>query len=263
MTSIAINGAAGRMGRRLIALSTEDEHLRLVAAIEHSEHPQLGQDVGAIAAIDRLGVNLTDKIINQIDVLIDFTSPAGTMAAVRACLETNVAMVIGTTGLTQADHQVIDEAAKTIPILQSPNMSLAVNLLFALAGQVAKRLGDDYDIEITEAHHRFKKDAPSGTAIGIASAICQATGKDLDKDVIFGRHGQDVPRSRGQIAVHAMRMGDVVGEHSTCFATLGERLEMTHVATTRDIFVRGALAASKWLAGKSPGRYRMQDVLGL
>lgn len=263
MILIAINGAAGRMGRRLIALTTEDDQLKLAAAMEHSEHPQLGQDAGVLAGVERQGVDLTDKMTGQVDVLIDFTSPKACLAAVRACVEARTAMVIGTTGLTQSDHDVIDEAAQSIPILQAPNMSLAVNLMFALAGQVAQRLGDDYDIEITEAHHRFKKDAPSGTAMAIVSAVCQATNRDLEKDVIYGRQGQDVPRERRQVAVHAMRMGDVVGEHSARFAALGERLEITHIATSRDIFVRGALAASKWVVGQSPGRYRMQDVLGL
>lgn len=263
MISIAINGAAGRMGRRLVAICAQDDQLRLAVAIEHTGHPQLGQDAGTVAGVEPLQAILTEKLAAKADALIDFTVASATPAALAACVETGTAMVIGTTGLDHRDHRAIDDAAQQIPVLQSPNMSLGVNLMFALTGQVAKLLGDDYDIEITEAHHRYKKDAPSGTALGIASAICDATGKLIDHDVIYDRHGQDVPRQRGQIGVHALRMGDVVGEHTVRFATLGERLEISHVATTRDIFARGALTAAKWLAGKPAGRYSMRDVLGL
>jgi 4-hydroxy-tetrahydrodipicolinate reductase len=262
MTSIAINGAAGRMGRRLVALASEDAGLTLAAAIDRTE---IGEDAGLLAGVKTLGVPVTPALTKKVDALIDFTVPAGTRGAIEACLKTGSALVIGTTGLTAGDHKLIDDAAKAIAVLQAPNMSLGVNLLFALAAQVARRLGDDYDIEITEAHHRFKKDAPSGTALGIAQAICEATGKDIIKDVVHGRHGDDVTRKRGQIGMHALRMGDVVGEHTASFATLGERLELTHLATTRDSFARGALHAAKWLAepGRKPGRYRMADVLGL
>jgi 4-hydroxy-tetrahydrodipicolinate reductase len=147
--------------------------------------------------------------------------------------------------------------------LQAPNMSLGVNLLFALAGKVAKQLGDDYDIEIVETHHRYKVDAPSGTAMGIAKAICDATDKDINNDVIHGRHGLDVQRERGQIGMHALRSGDVVGRHTVSFGALGEELQLTHIASTRDVFVHGALQAAKWLGGRRPGRYTMADVLGL
>jgi 4-hydroxy-tetrahydrodipicolinate reductase len=171
-------------------------------------------------------------------------------------------MVVGTTGLSDGDHAAIDEAGKIIPVLQAPNMSLGVNLLFALAARAARQLGDDYDIEIVEAHHRFKVDAPSGTALGIARAICDATGKDMAKDLVHGREGES-PRQRGQIGMHALRLGDVVGRHTVSFATLGEELQLTHNATSRDVFARGALRAAQWLAGKPAGRYGMADVLGL
>lgn len=262
MISIAINGAAGRMGRRLVALAAEDSDLRVVGALDRTE---VGQDAGLLAGIKKLDVPVTPSLSGKVDAVIDFTVPAGTRAAIETCVKTGSALVIGTTGLTEADQKLIDDAAGQIAVLQAPNMSLGVNLLFALAAQVARRLGDDYDIEITEAHHRFKKDAPSGTALGIAQAICEATGKSITKDVVHGRHGDDVTRQRGQIGMHALRMGDVVGEHTASFATLGERLELTHVATTRDVFARGALRAAKWLAApdRKPGRYRMADVLGL
>ena len=263
MISIAINGAAGRMGQRLISLCAEDHSLRVGAAIEHPDHPRLGQDAGAVAAVAPVGTPLATGFEGRVDVLVDFTIPAATRTALRTCVEAGTAIVIGTTGLGPADHDALAEAAETIPVLQSPNMSLGVNLMFALAGQVAKRLGDDYDIEITDAHHRGKIDAPSGTALGIAAAICHATGKDMEKDVLCGRRSQDAQRRRGQIGVHALRMGDVVGEHTARFATLGERLEITHIATTRDIFARGALTAAKWLAGRPPALYNMKHVLGL
>lgn len=262
-TRVAIFGAAGRMGRRLVALALEDTSLKLAAAVEHARHELLGQDAGAVAGSPAAGVAIAADLPQGVEVMIDFTSPAGTRAALELALARRIPLVIGTTGLTADDHARIDEAARTIPVLQAPNMSLGVNLLFALAAQVARQLGDDYDIEIFESHHRFKKDAPSGTAVGIVQSICKATGKDLAKDVVQGRHGDDVPRVRGQIGVHALRMGDVVGEHTVCYAALGERLELTHKASNRDVFARGALKAAAWLAGRKPSRYHMKDVLGL
>jgi len=263
MTKVAINGAAGRMGQRLVALTEESTARELAAAVERAGHPQLGQDAGTIAGIGAQGVALTDKLAAGPAVMIDFTAPVATRAAIAACVAAKVSLVIGTTGLTADDQAAIDEAGKSIAILQAPNMSLGVNLLFALAGQVAKRLGDDYDIEIVEAHHRFKINAPSGTALGIARAICDATGKDIDKDVVHGRHGDDCERKRGEIGMHALRMGDVVGDHTASFATLGERLELRHIASNRDVFAHGALKAAAWLARQKPGRYHMKDVLGL
>lgn len=263
MIRIAINGAAGRMGRRLIALASEDAQLKVTGAIEHDQQPLLGQDAGVVAGVKPLNVPIAVRLPAELDAVIDFTIPLATRNILDQCVQRKIALVIGTTGLSDADHKLIDAAAKTIAVLQAPNMSLGVNLLLALAAQVAKRLGDDYDIEITEAHHRFKKDAPSGTAMGLAQAICDATGKDIHKDLDHGREGDDVTRQRGRIGMHALRMGDVVGEHTVSYATLGERIELTHIATSRDIFARGALRAAKWLAGKPAGRYHMKDVLGL
>lgn len=252
------------MGCRLVALAAQDELLGVAAALERAGHPSIGKDAGAVAGVEPLDVAVSEEVGDaKPEVLIDFTVPQAMRSALARCVASGTAMVIGTTGLTGDDEAAIDQAAQTIPVLQAPNMSLGVNLLFELAGRVAKQLGDDYDIEITEAHHRFKKDAPSGTALGIARSICQATGKDIDRDVVHGRHGPDVPRQRGQIGMHALRMGDVVGEHIVMFTTLGERLEIAHTATNRDIFARGALTAAKWLAGKPAGRYGMSDVLGL
>lgn len=263
MTKVAVHGCAGRMGRRLVALISADEQLELVAALEHPAHELLGRDAAQLAGIDPTGVPITADLTVEVDVLIDFTVPAATRSAVELCLRQQVAMVIGTTGLNAGDEQHLDDAAANIALMQAPNMSLGVNLLFALAGQVASRLGDDYDIEIVETHHRLKKDAPSGTALGIARAICNATGKDLAKDLIYDRHGPDVQRQAGQIGMHALRSGDVVGRHTVSFGTIGEELQLTHIATDRDVFVRGALRAAKWVVKQKPGRYGMADVLGL
>ncbi len=269
--SVAINGAAGRMGRRLVALGAEDGQLRIAAALEATSQPLLGQDVGLIAGTGAIGTLLADQLAAGVaQVMIDFTVPAGCRAAIRTCTELSranpekpVALVIGTTGLTAEDHQLIDQAAKVIPILQAANMSLGVNLLLGLAAQVARQLGDDYDIEIVETHHNKKVDAPSGTALAIAQAVCDATGKSMQTDLVHGRSGGHVPRKRGEIGMHALRSGDIVGKHTISFGTVGEELALTHTATTRDVFAKGALHAARWLVGKPVGRYGMKDVLGL
>ena len=263
MTRIAIHGAGGRMGRRLVALTHEDEKLILAGAIEYPQHEALGVDAGILAGVGETGIKLGCDLPGDVDVVIDFALPIATSKIIQTCVDHKTALVIGTTGLSEQTLADIDEAAKSIAILQAPNMSLGVNLLFALAGQVAKQLGDDYDIEIIEAHHRFKRDAPSGTAFGIAQSICNATGKDIEKDVVHGRHGDDVQRKRGEIGMHSLRLGEEIGRHTACFATLGEEIQLTHKATSRDVFVRGALQAAKWIAGKPAGRYGMPDVLGL
>lgn len=264
MTRLAIHGAAGRMGRRLVALAHEDGDLAVAAGVEASGHPALGQDIGELAAVGAISVPLSSQLPSDgVDVLIDFSAPAPTRIAIDACTESGIKMVIGTTGLSDEDQDRIDRAGQSIAILQAPNMSLGVNLLFALVADVARRLGDEYDIEIVEAHHRFKVDAPSGTAVRLAEVICDATNKDMSRDVVYDRHGEEVPRKRGQIGMHALRLGDVVGRHSVSFATPGEEIQITHVATTRDVFARGALRAAKWLADRPPGRYRLSDVLEL
>lgn len=265
MIQVAINGATGRMGRRLVALAGEDAGLKVVAALDHAGSALLGQDAGRVAGGDEVGVAVSDTLLADAakpDVLIDFSIQPAVVAVVKLCVEHGIPLVTGTTGLTDADQQAINEASKTIAVLQAPNMSLGVNLLFALAGQVAKQLGDDYDIEVVEAHHRFKQDAPSGTAMGLIQSICDATGKDIDKDVKHGRSGND-PRVPGEIGAHALRLGDEVGRHTVSFATLGEEVQLTHRASTRDTFAKGALRAAKWLHGKPAGRYTMKDVLGL
>ena len=261
--TVAIAGAAGRMGRRLVALASETPGVELVEAFEHPDHEAVGADSGELAGTGPNEIAITEGPTTKADVLIDFTSPAALGNLLLFCSQEDVGLVIGTTGLGAADHAAIDEAAQSVPIVQAPNMSLGVNLLFTLAAAAAKQLGEDYDIEVLEAHHRYKKDAPSGTAMGIAGAICEATGRSIEDDLVYERRGQTGERERGKIGMQTLRMGDVVGEHTAFFAGLGERIELRHVATSRDTFARGALRAAAWLNNKPAGRYDMKDVLGL
>jgi 4-hydroxy-tetrahydrodipicolinate reductase len=258
---LAITGAAGRMGRRLVALGRE-AGWEIVGAMERPDHPMQGRDAGELAGIGPIGTPITFDLRPTPDVLIDFTSPASMRHWLKTCRDRGIPMVVGTTGLHEKDQSSIDTAAADIPILQAPNMSLGVNLLIKIVADAAKRLGDEYDIEIVESHHRFKKDAPSGTALGFAEAILAATGKKRDA-LIHGRHGDDVPRCSGQIGIHSLRVGDEIGKHTVYFAALGERLELGHTATNRDTFAHGALRAAKWLAERKPGRYSIADVLGM
>jgi len=262
MTSIAITGASGRMGKRLIALAREAAVFQIVGAIVRPNHPQLQQDAGEVAGIGAINVPLTFDLRPAPQVLIDFTNPPAMRHWLKTCRDRGIAMLIGTTGLHRVDHAAIDRAAEDIPILQAPNMRLGVAVLNKVCGEVARMLGDDYDIEILEAHHRFKKDAPSGTAMSLADSILAATGKTREQ-LAMGRHGDDVPRKRGEVGMHSLRMGDETGRHTIYFSALGERLELAHVATNRDTFVHGALKAAEWLARQKPGRYQIADVLGL
>ena len=262
MTTLAITGSAGRMGARLVALARQSADLQLVAAIERPDHPAQGRDAGEAAGMGPINLPITPDLRPTPDVLIDFTAPGSMRHWLKTCRDRGIAMVIGTTGLQPPDHASIEQAAADIAVLQAPNMSLGVNVLFKIAAEVARLLGDEYDIEIVEGHHRFKKDAPSGTAVGLADAILQATGKTREA-LVHDRHGDDVVRKPGEIGMHSLRIGDEVGRHTAYFAALGERLELTHVATNRDTFVHGALRAAKWLVGQKPARYTMASLLGL
>jgi len=260
---LAVCGAGGRMGLRVIALASERSEFRLVAAIDRHDSPLIGLDAGSAAGSKSIGVKVSVALDSPADVLIDFSAPAATRKIVPVCADHNVAMVIGTTGLSQEEHRLIDAAAKKVPILQASNTSLGVNVLLDVAAQVARQLGLDYDIELVEVHHNQKKDAPSGTALSVLERICAATGREVDTALVHGRHGSEVGRIPGSIGVHAVRMGDVVGEHTIYFSGPGERIEIKHVATTRDTFARGALRAAEFISGRPPGRYTMADVLGL
>ena len=262
MIRIAINGAGGRMGGRLVDLASQEKDMAVVAALEQPGHNALGRDAGELAGCGSLGVELACEWTAPTDVLIDFTSPEGTLLRLAEAVETGVAVVIGTTGLNDEQKAKIAEAAQKIPVLFAPNMSVGVNLLFRLVGEVAAALGEDYDIEIVEAHHRFKKDAPSGTALHLAEKIVEATGHSMADDVVHGREGIVGARGPKEIGMHAVRAGDIVGDHTVIYSTLGERIELTHRAHTRDTFVRGALRCARFLADKPPGLYSMANVLG-
>lgn len=260
MIKIAISGVSGRMGRRISALAIESERFDIVAALEGAGHEHLGADAGELAGVGTFGVPVTVEMRGEPEVLIDFSQPEATLQWVGHCRKRDVAMVVGTTGLTESQLSELADAASEIPIVHAANMSMGVNLLLRVAAEVAKALGEDYDVEISETHHRFKKDAPSGTAIALARAICEATGRDYGETATLGRGGKH-PRKPGEIGMHALRLGDTVGEHQVHFGNLGETVTLAHSAHTRDTFVRGALRAARWVAGRKPGLYSMQDVL--
>ena len=262
MTKIGITGAAGRMGRRIAALAIEGEQFDVVAAMDIAGHAEMGKDIGELAGVGAFGVALDTELADTPDVVIDFSLPEGTMRWLPICREKGIAMVIGTTGLTESQRAEIADAASEIPIVHAANMSVGVNVLLKVLGDVAAALGPDYDIEVSETHHRFKQDAPSGTAIALARSICDGIGKEYGEVAVLGRGGT-CPRNPGEIGMHALRVGDTVGEHTVHFGNLGETVTIGHSAHTRDTFVRGALRAADWLNGKPAGLYDMQDVLGL
>jgi len=263
ITRIAVNGACGRMGQRIIQLAHEDKELASIAAIDAPHHPLQGQDVGEMAGIGRMGLAVSSKLPDgeRPDAVVDFSTPEGTLAILRTCRDRQIPLVVATTGHTAAQREEIEAAAHYTAILAAPNMSLAMNVLMRLLKETAALLKNyDFDVEIVERHHRFKKDSPSGTALHLAHIVQQQMGHET---IRHGREGLLGERPRGEIGVHALRTGDNVGEHAVIFSTLGETLELTHRAHTRDCYVRGALQAAKFLAGRSAGKYTMADVLGL
>ena len=266
MTEVVVGGAAGRMGARLVACLIESPEFRVVGALEAAGHPTVGTDVGEVAGVGPRGVIIGGDpaaVISGSRILIEFAIPEATLDHLRLVAKVGGRAVIGTTGFTPAQRTEIAALAKKAAIFMAPNMSIAVNLAYSVLATMAKVLGSDYDIEIVETHHRFKKDAPSGTALRMAEVIAEALGRDLTTEAVYGRQGHPGERTRGEIGIMSLRSGDVVGEHTVSFGTLGERIELTHRAHSRDTFARGALRAAQWLVGKPPGLYSMQDVLGL
>ena len=254
---VAIAGAGGRMGRTLIESVLADRELALAAALEAPGAAALGQAAGSVHISADLGT------LAAAEVLIDFTRPEGTLAHLEACLKLNRRVVIGTTGFSETQTARIAEAARRIPIVQSPNFAIGVNVVFRLAQTAARALGDAYDVEIVEAHHRHKVDAPSGTALKLGELVAQALGRDLGQVATHGRHGDTGERPAKAIGFHAIRGGDIVGEHTVIFAGMGERVEVAVRSQSRSTYAAGALRAAKWLAGRGPGLYDMFDVLGL
>jgi 4-hydroxy-tetrahydrodipicolinate reductase len=265
-TDLVVGGAAGRMGTRIVALLGEAPGLRLVAALEAPGHRMLGRDAGEVAGAGRLGVPIgadAGAALTRDRLLVEFSVPEASLEHLRLVADAGARAVIGTTGFSAAQREQIAALARRAPILVAPNMSVAVTLAFKVLAIMAKALGDDYDVEITEIHHRFKKDAPSGTAVRMAEVVAEALGRDLEQVGVYGRHGLPGERTGKEIGVMSLRSGDVVGEHTVSFGTLGERLELTHRAHSRDTFARGALRAARWMAGRPPGLYSMHDVLGI
>lgn len=261
MVRIIVNGACGRMGQRVATLALEDPDLQVVGALERDGHDCIGKDYGPLLAAGEMGVKVAKAIECEADVLIDFTSPESTAARAKQAVDWGLGLVVGTTGMLEEHRTHLASASQKVPCLYAPNMSLGVNVLFHIAGEVARILGDTADIEIIEAHHNQKKDSPSGTAVRLAEIVCEALGRDYPEGVIYGREGMVGARPGGEVAVHAIRGGDLVGEHTVLFASQGERVELVHRAQNRDIFARGALRAAKFVAGKAPGMYSMTDVL--
>jgi len=266
MVRIVVAGAAGRMGSRIIALSREYPELKLVGAFEKKGHDAIGRDIGLIVGIGETGIRLSDSLrafVDHADVIVDFTTPSSTKENVKVASQKGKAMVIGTTGFSKDDIREIESYLKSIPCVMASNMSTGVNILLKVLQDIARVLGDEYDIEIIEAHHRLKKDAPSGTALKMAQVIAGALRRDLDEVAVYARKGLIGERTKKEIGIQTIRAGDIVGEHTVIFGGLGERIEVTHKASSRDTFARGALRAAMWIAGKPAGLYDMLDVLGL
>ena len=263
---VGITGAAGRMGRTLVEALGNAEGVELAAALERPDSSLVGADAGELAGLGRNGVAVAgalDTVIGDIDVLIDFSVPAATLANLAACRAAKTAMVIGTTGFTSEEQAQIDAAATDIAICKASNFSTGVNLCFNLLETAAQVLGDEVDIEIVEAHHRHKIDAPSGTALSMGEVVADALGRNLKDVAVYGREGQTGARDRDTIGFATVRAGDIVGDHTVMFAADGERVEITHKASSRMSFARGAVRAAGWVGTQNPGLYDMQDVLGL
>lgn len=264
-TRIAIHGAAGRMGRAVIQAALAAPSMHVVAAIDRKDNPELGEDVGSVVGQADVGVAVgyvVDPTAEPFEVLIDFTQPEATLAALELCRANKKAMVIGTTGFSPQQRQAIADAAKDIPICMAANFSIGVNVVLSLLGDAARLLRDGYDVEIVEAHHRHKADAPSGTALAMAEEVCKAIGRNLKDCAVYGREGQVGARKEQTVGFATIRGGDVIGDHTVMFLGEGERVELSHKATSRLNFAQGALRAAAWLAGREPGMYTMHDVLG-
>jgi 4-hydroxy-tetrahydrodipicolinate reductase len=263
---IAVSGAAGRMGKRILALAHENLECTISGALEYAQSPFLGKDAGELAGLGHLGIPVSadvNEVLSKSDVLVDFSAPAASVANVEAAARLGKAIVVGTTGFSEDQKVALVQAGTRTRCLVAPNMSMGVNLLFKIAESVAKALGPDYDVEIVEAHHRMKKDAPSGTADKLAQIIAEALDRDLKTTGVYGRKGQVGERTSQEIGVMALRGGDIVGEHTVMFVTGGERIELIHRAHSRDAFAKGAVRAALWLVAQPNGVYDMQDVLGL
>jgi len=266
MINTIVAGASGRMGKRIINMIHQSHEITLVGAFERSDHPGVNKDAGEVAGVGRLGITIAgslEEVIDQGAVLIDFTAPESTLKNMRSGASQGLAMVIGTTGITGNMLEEAESLARKTRCVMAPNMSVGVNVMFKIAGEMARILGNAYDMEILEAHHRLKKDAPSGTALRLGRILADNVGRDLEKVGRLERKGIIGERTPDEIGIQALRAGDIAGEHTVMFGGIGERLELTHRAHNRDNFARGALMAAQWVKKQPHGLYDMQDVLGL
>ena len=264
MLKLAITGVTGRMGRAVVQATTDNPEIQLSAAVQRPGSSALGMDAGELVGVGTLGVPISESLENaDFDCLVDFTLVDSALENLRFCRVNNKGIVIGTTGFNEQQQLEIKAAGSDIPVVWAPNMSVGVNLCFALLEQAAAVLGDQADIEIMETHHRHKLDSPSGTAIRMGEVIANTLGRDLEQCAVYGRQGVSEPRDRNTIGFATTRAGDVVGEHTVLFASEGERVEITHKASSRQTFAKGALRAATWLKDQPSGFYDMQDVLGL
>lgn len=266
MIQVIIAGAGGRMGCRLTSLVKESTFLTLSGAVESKGHRAVGEDAGEIAACGRMGIPISDDLTGLMEngeVVIDFSVPSATLEHLRTVAQHHLAMVIGTTGFSQTELDELRSLACAIPCVFSPNMSVGVNVIYKMIADMARTFGDEYDIEVIEAHHRLKKDAPSGTAMKMAEILARAVNRDIGQVGIYARKGMIGERTRSEIGIQAIRAGDIVGDHTVLFGTMGERVEITHRAHNRDTFAAGALRAARWVVKQPPGLYDMLDVLQL
>ncbi|HEY4715614.1 MAG TPA: 4-hydroxy-tetrahydrodipicolinate reductase [bacterium] len=264
MLSIVVSGIAGRMGNIIASRILSDSTLKLSGALERKGHPWIGKDAGRMLGAGEAGIPVVDSLENiKGDAIIDFTTIKATISLLEHAVRLKMPMVIGTTGFKEQEKERIQKSAGIIPIILSPNMSIGMNLLFVLVEKAALALGDEYDVEIIEAHHKYKKDAPSGTAIRLGEIVASALKRDFQASAVFGRKGFTGERKREEIGMQVIRAGDIIGDHTVLFATDGERIEFTHRVTSRENFARGAILAAKWLSGKKPALYSMKDVLGI
>jgi len=266
MVRAIITGAGGRMGGRIVSLIAETDGIKLAGAVERKGHPALGKDVGESLGLGRTGILIGDSIagcIDQGDVVIDFTAHDVSLGHLEIVAAAGKAIVIGSTGFTGAEMTRVRELAASARCVLAPNMSVGVNVMFKVLADAAALLGDDYDVEIVEAHHNLKKDAPSGTAVKMAQVIAESLGRDLDQVGVYSRKGMIGERTKPEIGIQTIRAGDIVGEHTVIFGGMGERLEFIHRAHSRDNFARGAIRAALWIVGRGNGLYDMQDVIGL
>ncbi len=266
MVKAIVTGAGGKMGARIISLISSSEDIQVVGAIEVTGHPIIGRDIGHSLGLGRTGAVVSDKLadcVDQADVVIDFTNHEASLNYLKIASERNRAIVIGSTGFTAEEMKIVKSLPEKTRCVLSPNMSVGVNVMLKVLEYCAGILGDDYDVEILEAHHHLKKDAPSGTALQMAQVIADKLGRDFQKDAVYARKGLIGERKKTEIGIQTIRAGDIVGEHTVMFGGIGERLEITHRAHSRDNFAKGAIRAAQWIVRQKNGLYDMQDVLGL